>query len=212
MKSKKKYYAVKIGRTKGIFEDWESCKKQVLSYPGAVYKSFLKESDALNYLNGCGQDKMSGDDEKNTELYSDEERLVAYVDGSYSDKCGLYSSAAVYVFKDGFDIEKRAFKNKDMISMRNVAGEIEAAKMAVEYAYRKGYKKIAIHYDYEGIRSWALAYWSTNRKGSKEYKDFIDSYKDKIDVQFIKVQAHSNDKYNDLADKAAKEALNEYFS
>ena len=31
--------------------------------------------------------------------------------------------------------------------------------------------------------------------------------KDKLHVRFIKVKGHSNDKYNDMADMLAKEAL-----
>lgn len=36
----KKYYAVKVGTTTGIFETWEECKASVEGFPGAVYKSF----------------------------------------------------------------------------------------------------------------------------------------------------------------------------
>ena len=34
-----KYYAVKVGRTTGIFETWDQCKASVNGYPGALYKS-----------------------------------------------------------------------------------------------------------------------------------------------------------------------------
>ena len=38
-------------------------------------------------------------------------------------------------------------------------------------------------------------------------KEFRDNVKDKIEVIFHKVKGHSNNHYNDLADKLAKEAL-----
>ena len=36
---------------------------------------------------------------------------------------------------------------------------------------------------------------------------FYDEMKEKIEIEFVKVKGHSNDKYNDLADELAKKAL-----
>ena len=36
----KKFYAVKIGKTPGIYETWSECQKQISGYSGAVYKGF----------------------------------------------------------------------------------------------------------------------------------------------------------------------------
>ena len=36
----KKYYAVKVGKSVGIYNNWEDCKKQVTGFSGAIYKSF----------------------------------------------------------------------------------------------------------------------------------------------------------------------------
>jgi len=44
---------------------------------------------------------------------------------------------------------------------------------------------------------------------TKLYKQFIDSVKDQININFVKVQAHSGDKGNNIADNLAKEALKE---
>ena len=38
--AKKKFYAVRQGRKTGMFLTWDECKKQVMGYPGAIYKSF----------------------------------------------------------------------------------------------------------------------------------------------------------------------------
>ena len=35
-----KYYVVKKGRKPGIYTNWETCKRMVDGFPGAVYKSF----------------------------------------------------------------------------------------------------------------------------------------------------------------------------
>ena len=47
---KKKFYAVRQGRKTGMFLTWDECKKQVMGYPGAIYKSFGTEAEAKEYL------------------------------------------------------------------------------------------------------------------------------------------------------------------
>ena len=41
-----KFYAVKNGYHIGIFNTWDECKKEVLGYSGAEFKSFLSRRDA----------------------------------------------------------------------------------------------------------------------------------------------------------------------
>ena len=44
-----KYYAVRKGRTPGIYKSWEECKAQVHGFNEAAYKSFpsIKEAEAF---------------------------------------------------------------------------------------------------------------------------------------------------------------------
>ena len=48
--AKKKYYAVAVGRTCGIFTDWPAAEAQVKGFPGARYKSFASEEEARVWL------------------------------------------------------------------------------------------------------------------------------------------------------------------
>lgn len=45
------YYAVKVGRKKGIYEDWESCNIQINKFRHAQFKKFNNIEDANNYIN-----------------------------------------------------------------------------------------------------------------------------------------------------------------
>ncbi|MEG1361186.1 MAG: RNase H family protein, partial [Lachnospiraceae bacterium] len=54
---------------------------------------------------------------------------------------------------------------------------------------------------------WCQDEWKATKDGTKAYKAFYDSIKDKVAVTFIKVTGHSNNKYNDIADELAKQAL-----
>ena len=190
-----KYYAVRIGRNPGIYHTWDECKRETMGFKGASFKKFSTREDAEAFINEIEEDKKKS---------AEKDELVVYVDGSYrnSDKSHSYG---VYMFNDEeeYTYSKRFFKDSDM---RNVSGEIKGAMRAMEEAAELGKKKIYLHYDYEGIRSWALGFWKTNKEGTIYYKNFYDSIKDKLEVKFIKVEAHTGVKYNELVDKLAKEA------
>lgn len=49
--AKKKYYAVKEGMVRGIFESWKECEQAVKGYPRAIYKSFSRRELAEEFLN-----------------------------------------------------------------------------------------------------------------------------------------------------------------
>ena len=49
--------------------------------------------------------------------------------------------------------------------------------------------------------------WKTNKDGTKAYKAFYESLAGKLKVNFHKVKGHSGDRYNDEADKLAKDQL-----
>lgn len=194
----KKYYAVKAGRKTGIFETWDEAKAQVHGYKNAIYKSFKTEDEAKDYMNDIVHelsDDLSG-------------KLLAYVDGSFSNILKKYSAAAVYVL-DGevIDKEATAYDDDELLAIRNVAGEIKASMMAIDYAIKHEYDEVNIFYDYEGIRSWAMGYWKTNKEATKDYKKFFDEHKDALKINFHKVEAHTGDRFNEMADTLAKEAL-----
>ena len=48
----KKYYAVKRGRKTGLFTVWAECAAQVQGFQGAVYKGFMTEVEAHDWLSG----------------------------------------------------------------------------------------------------------------------------------------------------------------
>ena len=190
-----KYYAVRVGRNPGIYHTWDECKRETVGFKGASFKKFSTLEDAKAFINEKEEKKKES---------AEKDELVVYVDGSYRNKDKSHSYG-VYMFNDEeeYTYSKRFFKDSEM---RNVSGEIKGAMRAMEEAAKLGKKKIYLHYDYEGIRSWALGFWKTNKEGTINYKKFYDSIKDKLEVKFIKVEAHTGVEYNELVDKLAKEA------
>lgn len=94
-----------------------------------------------------------------------------------------------------------------MATMRNVAGEIMGAKKAMKFCIENNIKNIDIYYDYEGIEKWCTGIWKANKEGTKKYKSYYDSIKNKLNIHFFKVKGHSGNKYNELVDKLAKSAV-----
>lgn len=48
--AKKKFYVVWEGRKKGIYTNWDDCKKQIEGFQGAKYMSFENEKEAITAL------------------------------------------------------------------------------------------------------------------------------------------------------------------
>ncbi len=196
------YYAVKVGKNPGIYKTWDECRENVHGYKGAIYKKFSSLDDAKNFIEIAGEIN-SGEIKKKVEISTEE--LIVYVDGSFRNSDKSYSYG-VYMYNEieNFSFSKRIYDGDS--SMRNVMGEIAGAMKAMSEAIKLNKKKIYLHYDYEGIRSWALGYWKTNKEGTINYKKYFDAIRDKLEVIFIKVEAHSGVYYNELVDKLAKEA------
>ncbi len=199
---KKKYYAVRKGYKTGIFENWEDCKSQTQGFSGAEYKSFPTLDQAEKFLGISNETK--NDTTNNIKINSE---AVAYVDGSYNDQSKEFSYGVVFFHND---IEKHyveKFNSTDLVSMRNVAGEIKGAEKAMRLCIEKNITSLDLYYDYEGIEKWCTGSWKATKVGTKAYVSFYSSIQDKLKVNFIKVESHSGDKYNDLADALAKSAL-----
>ena len=199
-----KYYAVRVGRSTGVFLTWAECQKQVTGFPGAVFKSFTTIEEAENFVKGIvTQIEETGEQI----LKAEPGALVAYVDGSYNVANNQFSYGMVLLDGEQELKFQQFFIDEELASMRNVAGEIKGAEAAMRYAVEQGFQKLYIYHDYEGIAKWCLGEWKTNKEGTKAYKAYFDSIRDKLQVVFVKVAAHTGDKYNEMADKLAKEAL-----
>lgn len=198
--AKKNYYVVKKGKTPGIYRTWEECRAQVEGYPGAVYKGFATEAEACAYA-GIEYSEQSA-----LPVLADREAL-AYVDGSFNVETGEYSCGVVFFYEGEEKHLCQKGTEEKMAEMRNVAGEIMGARLAMEEAVQRGALKLTIVHDYQGIASWCTGEWKANKEGTRAYKAYFDSLQGKLAIQFQKVKGHSGDIYNDLADELAKSVI-----
>ena len=202
----KKVYAVRKGRTTGLFMSWDDCKAQVDGFAGAEYKSFANPAEAMAYLGLAGSTEASAD--------KFPEGVRAYVDGSYDSSSGRFSCGVVIVETDADGRSETtelnaAFDDEEAAQQRNVAGEIMGSKLAIDHCMANGVKAVEIYHDYEGIGAWADRKWKANNPLTQGYRDYVAEARKTIDIRFVKVKAHAGNKYNELADRLAKKALSE---
>lgn len=192
-----KIYAVKKGRRIGLFYTWDECKLQIDGFSGAEYKSFTKIKDANEYLGKINT----------INAISENDIVSVYVDGSYDEISRMFSYGIVFIINNEQIVFSKALSNKDLAGMRNVAGEIKGSENAMRYCIENNIKKLNLYYDYEGIEKWCTEEWKATKKGTQQYRDYYNQIKNRLNINFIKVKAHSGNKYNELADNLAKEAL-----
>lgn len=203
--AKKKFYAVKKGKTTGIFMTWETCKASVDGYPGAEYKGFATQEEARHYLKGeIKQGHAVLEEQPKTD------QVIAYVDGSFHEKLGRYAFGCVLLTPDGNIIkESGSGSNPDSLPLRNVTGEMLGAMYAVLWCVKHGYLAVDIRYDYAGIENWAVGAWKTNNSLTFKYAEFMKANAKKIQITYKKIAAHTGDQYNEEADQLAKAAIQE---
>lgn len=205
--AKKKFYAVRKGLRTGIFESWPECQAAVSGYSNAEYKGFSSREEAEKYMQG----RDGGSEEKavlTEDFELEPEKVIAYVDGSYDDGLKKYSFGCIILTPSGEIVKESGNgENPASLAIRNVAGEMLGAMYAVKWAIINGYSKIELRYDYEGIENWVQGVWKAKNELAKKYAEAMNEWKKSIHISFLKIAAHTNNKYNDMADELAKSAL-----
>jgi ribonuclease HI len=192
----KKFYAVRVGRKPGVYNSWAECEEQVKQYPGAVFKGFVDEPSALEFVNGS-----------TCAVNSSYDGVVAYVDGSFDVNTSTYSYGVVIINNGRETHLSDIGQDPEMATMRNVAGEIMGAIAAMEYAQNNSIKEILIIHDYEGIGAWPTKRWRANLDGTRKYVDRYNDISASVVIKFQKCTGHSGNFYNDVADALAKKEL-----
>lgn len=138
--------------------------------------------------------------------------LKAYVDGSFNATYRVYGSGVIIINNNKEEEFSHANNNPDLIPLRNIAGEIEASKFVMWYAYSNNIPEVTIYHDYIGISNWPKGTWQAKKDYTKEYVRFYKQTSTKVKINFVKVKAHSGDKYNERVDKLAKKAISEFIN
>ena len=221
-----KFYAVRVGRTPGIYLSWDECKKNVDGFSGPVYKSFKTRAEAEEFMGRTGGSActisgacitpsttvdeggcIAGNEQavdKSSAAMALDTLPYAFVDGSYNIAAKVYGYGGFLVHDGVREVLQGHGDDPEMASMRNVSGEVGGSMAAIRRAIELGIKELVIYYDYMGIEMWATGAWKRNKQGTIAYYDFIQSVNDKISLHFVKVKGHSGVEGNEEADRLAR--------
>ncbi|MDH5429321.1 MAG: ribonuclease H family protein [Nitrospirota bacterium] len=199
-----KFYGVRRGRTTGVFDSWDACRKQVYKFPDAEYKSFSTREEALAFASGSTPtlqqptQRPEASSDSATEIWVDGS-CFPQKDGSLRIGWGiLIKQAGKEIFRDkGNDIPLEA------IAHRNVAGEILGILKSLKWCKAHGINKVTLYFDYQGLESWATGTWRAKLPFTQLYAQTVKA--SGISIQWVKVKAHSGDPENDIVDQLAKE-------
>ncbi len=200
-----KYYAVKAGRTKGVFDSWAACQESINGFSGADFKSFSTQEEAKAYINNV--------DIALRTIKTDIEQgyVVAFCDGSFDKNKNRYSFGVLIIDSAMQEHEVcGSAKNSKYTSSNNIIGEILGVINALDWAVSNGCEKIKVYHDYEGLSKWISGEWEAKSEAAKSFVAIYNKkYADLLQVEFEKVKGHSNNRYNDKADELAKRALSD---
>jgi ribonuclease HI len=144
--------------------------------------------------------------------------MIIYTDGSCLGNPGPGGWAFVHVRDQGVTCRSSPSYGE---TTNNIM-ELTAIIKALEYALKNEEKEVVIYsdsnYSIKGIKEWLPKWVDNNWKTSnnknvknveywKDYKALYDRF-EKVELNYVK--AHNGDKYNEMADKLAKIASEEY--
>lgn len=235
------FYAVANGKNIGIFLNWNDCNNSVKGYKNAIYKKFDTKEDADNFIknnnksidktiqttdNNCIKQKhiTSFFNTVNTIQKEDNNSFVpdyyVYTDGACSNNGKDNALAGIGIYF-GMDDPRNLSKKIEGKQTNNTA---ELTAIIETYFIIKNDiendKKIAIVSDSEYAIKCVTTYgekcykndWKLNIPNKELVKTAYDIYKDKLNIKFIHIKAHTNNTDihsfgNDNADKLANMAI-----
>ena len=230
------FYAVANGRTIGIFLNWNDCNNSVKKYKNALYKKFNTKEEADNFIkvNEKNIDDMNNNIQNhniisffdNIIVNSKDDNSVfnpdyyVYTDGACSNNGKDNALAGIGIFfgiNDNRNISKK-IEGKQTNNTAELSAIIETYHI-IENDILNG-KKIAIVSDSEYAIKCVSSYgekcykkcWNVDIPNKDLVKIAYEMYKDKLNIQFIHIKAHTNNTDihsfgNDNADKLANIAI-----
>ena len=223
------FYAVANGRTIGIFLNWNDCNNSVKKYKNALYKKFNTKEEADNFIkvNEKNIDDINNNIQNhNIIVNSKDDNIVfnpdyyVYTDGACSNNGKDNALAGIGIFfgiNDNRNISKK-IEGKQTNNTAELSAIIETYHI-IENDILNG-KKIAIVSDSEYAIKCVSSYgekcyrkcWNVDIPNKDLVKIAYEMYKDKLNIQFIHIKAHTNNTDihsfgNDNADKLANIAI-----
>ena len=154
----------------------------------------IKDEKILKIINKCW------DEANGFETFDADSGIYeVFVDGSFIN--GKTGYGAV-VFLGDKKIKEFSGSLKDT-STRQFGGEIYSVMQVLKWCQDNNITKIRVNYDYLGIEYFATGKWVAKNALAIEYAGVIAATK--VKILWRKIDSHTGNKKNDIADKLAKQ-------
>ena len=153
----RKYYVVWEGRAPGVYDSWEECEEQTKGFPGARYRSYKSQDDAVHaFRNGPGSDldilraiASHRSQHVNYEAFPEIRLDALAVDGACSRNPGPMEYRGVWVATG-----EELFRVGPLDDGTNNIGEYLAIIHAAALLMRQGLGHIPIYSDSRTAQAW----------------------------------------------------------
>jgi len=225
------FYAVAYGRNIGIFETWAECCSSVKGYSHAKYKKFPTKEEAEKYIQSsqlqnvginahahANVDINDNNADADTDTWTPD--YYVYTDGSCSHNGQANAEAGIGIFFGTDDVRNvsRKVNGKQTNNVAELSAVIQAHAIIEKDVVAN--KKIAIVSDSKYALRCVSTYgekcenggWKEGIPNCDLVKTAYELYKDKPNVRFIHIKAHTNNTDihsfgNANADRLANEAI-----
>lgn len=210
--AKRKFYAVAVGRTKGVFTDWATTERQVKGFAGAKYKSFGTEKEALSWLDAPVYEKKAGkaaEYKPGPTVDVGEDDIVIYTDGGSINNPGPGGYGAVIEihgkrqeYSGGFRLTTN--NRMEMIAAIVALTEIGTTKQIIHLFSDSSYLVNGVQKGW--AKKWKARSW---KKSDGQEAVNIDLWQqllgllDSLEVTLHWVKGHAGHELNERCDRLA---------
>lgn len=214
------FYAVANGRTIGIFLNWNDCNHSIKGYKHALYKKFDTKEEADNFIKVNEKIYHTNNNTPKHKYVVFNPDYYVYTDGACYNNGRANALSGIGIFfgiNDNRNISKK-IEGKQTNNTAELSAIIETYYI-IENDILSG-KKIAIVSDSEYAIKCVSSYgekcykkgWNVDIPNKELVKTAYEMYKDKLNIQFIHIKAHTHNTDihsfgNDNADKLANIAI-----
>lgn len=229
--SRMPFYAVRVGRTPGVYATWGECQREIEKFPAPQYKKFDTEAEAESFINeGKNPPAKSAGGKIKTTKTASGRQTTPYSRPTTGEAVG--GSSVPIVFTGGACVNKGRGNPRAGIGVywgpnhplnvserlpgrnTNNRAEIYAAVKAAEQARKQGLSELIVKTDShflvnsmtKWVPSWQKKGWKTaagNDVINKEdFEDLIEASKGLM-IHWVHVKGPQGAEGNECADKLA---------
>lgn len=141
--------------------------------------------------------------------------IEMYTDGSFNAEKKKYGSGIVFAPNTEFE-EKIYFGGTNPVLAKSyqIPGELEAVVVGIKKVQElnkelnsKGeapITKIKIYHDYAGVADYPTGKQRPGKELTKNYKAFMLEVSKEFEIEYIHVESHTGNEYNEMADELSK--------